>query len=617
MKNQLFTIFIFCSLLCCRAATIDNDKKTESSFSVKLDYTSIPKHPRLFMKAGEEELIKESLKKNPAMANLHNHIISYCNTLLTKPPKPCSGSGRGVAIARETLKNVFWLSYAYRTTGLKNYAVRAEDEMVSICGYDDWAPEHYLDVAERLLAMAIGYDWLYNVLSEPSRKLILENIKTKGLKPAYNKEYNEFFGHVNNWNPVCTAGITTVCLAVYEEMPEMAEELIDKCIKSNLGAINEYGPNGGYPEGYTYWGYGTSFQVMLIDALEGVLGTSGGITEYQPAFYKSARYAQFLTTPARNVFSYSDSETKAICSAINFWFAYRNNDTTLIYLDMKELNAGRLNFSIEERHAPLVLLYASKLDLKSTTAPTENYWLSRGTAPIFVYRAGWNKDSDAYLGVKAGKANSPHGHMDAGSFIYEKNGVSWAIDLGTFSYGGITAKGISLWDFSQNGDRWKVFRTAAISHNTLTINDNRHNVYGYTDFTQTYKTADKKGVQVDMTPALNNELTSATRNIWLDANDFLHVEDLVKTGSKSANVKWIMCTAASVKVLDNNKVSLEYNSKEMLLEIESPNKITCEILSNVPTTDYDPVNPGTCRVCVNMIIPANTESRIKVKLTDL
>ena len=44
-----------------------------------------------------------------------------------------------------------------------------------------------------------------------------------------------------------------------------------------------YGPDGGYPEGFGYWGYGTSFQVMLIAALESAFGTDNGGSPKPPA----------------------------------------------------------------------------------------------------------------------------------------------------------------------------------------------------------------------------------------------------------------------------------------------------------------------------------------------
>lgn len=59
--------------------------------------------------------------------------------------------------------------------------------------------------------------------------------------------------------------------------------------------------------------------------------------------------------------------------------------------------------------------------------------------------------------------------MDAGSFVYEKNGVRWAMDLGMQNYFSLESKGVDLWNQSQEGQRWDVFRLNNMAHNTLTI----------------------------------------------------------------------------------------------------------------------------------------------------
>ncbi len=72
----------------------------------------------------------------------------------------------------KALYRIFMLSYAYRTTGELKFAERAEKEMLYMAGYDNWNPEHFLDVAEMTMALSIGYDWLYEVLSPKNRAKI-------------------------------------------------------------------------------------------------------------------------------------------------------------------------------------------------------------------------------------------------------------------------------------------------------------------------------------------------------------------------------------------------------------------------------------------------------------
>lgn len=67
-------------------------------------------------------------------------------------------------------------------------------------------------------------------------------------------------------------------------MCRIRQKIIERCLLTNPKALSAYGPDGGYPEGFHYWGYGTSFQVLLIAALESALGTDAGLSEY-PGFW--------------------------------------------------------------------------------------------------------------------------------------------------------------------------------------------------------------------------------------------------------------------------------------------------------------------------------------------
>src|SRR5690606_7342897 len=98
-----------------------------------------------------------------------------------------------------------------------------------------------------------------------SREIISTAILEKGIKPSMNEKHNRFLKVDNNWNQVCNAGMLFGAIAIYEKNPALAGEIIQRSINSVKLAMKEYGPDGAYPEGYGYWSYGTSFNVMLID----------------------------------------------------------------------------------------------------------------------------------------------------------------------------------------------------------------------------------------------------------------------------------------------------------------------------------------------------------------
>ena len=179
--------------------------------------------------------------------------------------------------SREALKRIFYLSYAWRMTSDVKYLERAEEEMLAVSSFTDWNPSHFLDVAEMTMAVSIGYDWLYDGLSEKSRKLLRMLYIEKGLKPSLDSANNSWVKATHNWNQVCNAGMTFGALAVYEDDTELATKIIDRAVTSIKLPMEDYLPDGAYPEGYGYWGYGTSFNVMFISAMEKAFGKEYGL----------------------------------------------------------------------------------------------------------------------------------------------------------------------------------------------------------------------------------------------------------------------------------------------------------------------------------------------------
>ena len=143
---------------------------------------------------------------NPVARQADNVIVAFCDAALAKPPVTRTFIGRRLlGTSREALKRIFWLSYTYRVHGGEAYARRAIDEMLAASAFSDWNPAHFLDVGEMTMALAIGYDWLYDKMTPRERKTVARAILDKGLKPASDKKNAWFYKNENNWNSVCNA----------------------------------------------------------------------------------------------------------------------------------------------------------------------------------------------------------------------------------------------------------------------------------------------------------------------------------------------------------------------------------------------------------------------------
>ena len=583
---------------------------------------SIGGHPRLLMTAGEEESISAMLQKDEAMTRLHRGILEECDVMLGLPVLERVMEGKRLLhTSREALRRIFWLSYSYRMTGKDEYADRAIKEMMAVSAFSDWNPSHFLDVGEMVMAVAIGYDWLYSRMTQEERLTVKDAIVEKGFVPADDEEYAGFYNVRNNWNQVCCAGLLYGALATYEEYPEKARELIDLYVKSVPFALKTYFPDGGYPEGFNYWGYGTSFQVMMIAALESALGTDFGLSQ-APGFLESSSFVQFMTAPSGESFNFSDARPDAFCNPAMFWFAGKTGDISRIWIERQYLDRLEDNFMrkvglhfAEPRLLPTVLIYCSRIDMKGIRPPKENIRVFQGQNPVFIYREGWKRKDDTYLGIKAGTPKASHAHLDVGSFIYEYDGVRWSMDLGMQEYYSLEKLGIGIWDGGQGGQRWDIFRIDNVSHSTLTLNGKHHILKTDVPFTEIWTEKARKGVQMDMQGLFGDAAETVLRSVWLDRKDHLHIEDSIEAGETAVDVMWVMTTPADAELVPGQGILLEKEGRRMMLRMQADTEIRPQIWSNEPPHYYDAPNPGTCRVGFTAVVNPETAARFNLCLS--
>ena len=158
------------------------------------------------------------------------------------------------------------------------------------------------------LAVAIGLDWLYNDLQPETRKMAQTALENYAFKTATDPTYSkQFIETTTNWNQVCNGGLLAAALVTYEKDKSRAVEIIEQSFNSNnTKGMTTYGTDGNYPEGYMYWGYGTTYQVILIAALEKVFNTDNGLSQTSAGFLKTAEYMLFMAGTTGKCFNYSD-----------------------------------------------------------------------------------------------------------------------------------------------------------------------------------------------------------------------------------------------------------------------------------------------------------------------
>jgi hypothetical protein len=605
-KIRLFLPVVAALLLAVAAATAQSELKST--------LVNPPGHPRILLPGGGEAAIREMVASDATWQKLHRVILAECDRLDQVAPVERAQIGRRLLDkSRECLRRVFYLSYAYRTTGEEKYLRRAEREMLAVADFSDWNPSHFLDVAEMTMGMAIGYDWLHAALPEVSKARIREAILRKGIEPSLDERYNGWLSASHNWNQVCNAGMAYGALAIYEDQPELARRIIERSIRTIALPMEDYQPDGAYPEGYSYWGYGTSFHVLFNSALEQLPGQAAGLPE-APGFLKTAGYLQHMSGPTGDCFNYSDARAKGELQPAMFWFAARLKDPSLLWIERERLRTIDAPVLVTDRLLPAALIWGRGIRLDQVTQPPRKTWVGGGKNPVALMRTAWDDPDAVYLGLKAGSPSVNHGHMDVGSFIMEANGVRWAMDFGMQEYESLESKGVKLWGREQDAQRWEVFRYNNLTHNTLTVDGQLQRVDGHAAITSHGDTSPLIYATTDLSAVYAGQLAKVRRGAAIADGKYVIVRDEVETGSEARTIRWTMLTPADVRITGKHQAHLTRNGKKLVLKVQQPANVTLKTWSTAPPRDYDALNPGTTLVGFEVTVPAQSKREISVLL---
>jgi hypothetical protein len=424
------------------------------------ELSEIP-HPRLWLTREAEGPLREKLASDPLAAKLHASVMDQAKRILKE--RTCRydipDGKRLLYESRLALKNITFTAWAWRMGGGEDFRLRAITEMEAACALKDWNPSHFLDVGEMAAAVAIGYDWLYPTLTPKQRVMCETAIVEKALKPA--KHVFDTGGWwskpKNNWAQVCGGGIAVAAIAVAGKDSGLSEDLFASGLKliDSCGAF--YQPDGMYPEGTSYWHYGTNYHVMLLAACAAL-----DLKFFSdPVLQKAGSAIMHLTSPARLPFNFADGHAKEETpTPAQCWLASHYKDPAQAKyvrgLFQRSFDEGKSKKSAS-RYSPLSILWLPADPGSGKSLPTAAVF--RGEQAIALFRTGWNS-KDAWLGIKGGTPDASHGHMDVGSFVYDAHGTRWIHDLGSDNYNMP----------SYFGDkRWNYFRLQNRSHNTLEI----------------------------------------------------------------------------------------------------------------------------------------------------
>lgn len=604
-KYQQFFVFLvfILQMSSCQAATKSRNKvvlypgkKLENPISVAYIKQNLnKKSPRLVLTPEIEKDLKRKVDSDPVISNMYKAIKHNAQDILKAPMLKRTLEGRRLlAISREMLYRMNMLGMTYRIDKESNILNRINEEVITICNFSDWNPSHYLDVAEMSLAIALAVDWAGEALPTSTLELAKTALIDKGIKPSYDKTGNTgWVNGSNNWNQVCHGGMIAAAIVIAEKDPALAAETIHRALDGMPHALDEYGPDGVYPEGATYWGYGTSFSVMTAAMFESAFGTDFGLSKY-PSFVESATFKVLCTAPSGEYFNFADCGDKRS----------ENGDVTLAWFGAKTGN--KLFFEKERFLKPVESMSRlSRLDGAGLVWMSQyqevgeekmpQAWKGDGANPIVIFKSGPDDPHQYYFGGKGGRGTVNHGNMDGGSFVFELNGVRWVVDPGNQDYNALEQTGFDLWNRCQNCQRWTLITKNNFGHSTLTVNDALHVVDGMATI-KDFKEGLHPEAVIDMAPTFAGQLKNAHRRFVKDGPQSLLIEDQFETLESTKMVSWQLITRADVEITQGGAL-LKQDGKQLKLNNLSHPEFTVSVISLYPAPlELDRQIPGLKRI---------------------
>ena len=588
MKNSHFNFQFTCKMILtcfilCISATVFGQQRF------------LNEHPRLLFTQEEETKLKEQIQSDVLTHDLAYFMKAQADSICSIPQIEYNRIQYGSSfqllhVARAYVYRLGTLSLIYRLFPEQKYLDAVNQTLLWVCKFPDWNPSHYLDTAEMSTAVAIAYDWLFDVLPEETKALVKECLYNRAITLAI-KEYEvgnsgSWAKRETNWNVVCNTGMTMAALAIAEDYPSELHAILDNAAQYMPNCLNHFAPDGVCYEGPSYWGYTTTFLAIYMKAVADNDNNRGNIAQL-PGLNRTALYQKRTLSPSGRIFNFGNAGKGVPFNPAFSLFSKIYNLPEIAEWSRAEV-AKRIksNKSVDRSfflELPWLNLAQSSPDFQLPRLEVYKNTIN----DIIVFNGDRNKKRSIFLIAKGGEPSQAHQHMDCGTFLIESEGVCWTEDLGSDSYGLA-----GFWDYKPKGQRWDYLRNNNFSHNTLNIDHELQYSYGEA-FVSTYDAnASQPYATLDMTKLYQEQAKQVTRTFIMKDDFTMETEDAIELINPNSTAYWRAITQAQVEI-NGNKLHLTQNGKHFYMEIVSPKNATFQTFPATPKFEAEAKNPNT------------------------
>ncbi|CAN5798604.1 hypothetical protein BH20ACI3_BH20ACI3_06610 [soil metagenome] len=543
-------------------------------------------HPRLFFNAGDRQKLSER-SRDPKLSSLWAHLQSTAKNTRVTGELAHGGAVFELLDSQYLLPSL--LAYfdvlnrarsriahnafeVYLTDSAEARAA-AKSAMLDVANWKRWQPpwfnahgQHTYYPAGLLAAdVALGYDLLYNDLTESERAQIRRALIEKSIIPTY-KEYvvdNRVMANTSNWiaHTVGGALIAAASIAGDVQASELPSESPSKSnvrfeillnglllkLEDHLAA--SFLSDGSYGEGTSYHEFDTETLAPALNALRRVFGI-----DYwkQTHVLDSLNYPLFtLAQPPSGSLDMGDTHPPAGHGIAAL--AYESKDPVMRWYYAQFDRPSLSKFIFYDNSVAPQAPRAPKL-------PTSRIFRDKGNA---VFRSGWDKEAIIFL-YRAGP-NFNHHHADQGSFLLNAFGENLVTEAG--------------WSDYYKDPYYATFFTQAIGHSTVLVDGNPESqniadtpqftaLNSYPRITDAVTSEFYDSVCSELASVYRNRLERFTRRIvFMKPHYFVIFDDLVAK-DKPARFDWLLHLPDRSRIETQDKLAI-YRGKQAALAVRA------------------------------------------------
>ncbi|SFR45771.1 DUF4962 domain-containing protein [Litoreibacter janthinus] len=531
-------------------------------------------HPHLWLTPDRLSQFRKDVKSDPDHCTwstfFEKSVLPWMDRDILPEPAGYPNHQRVAAVWRQTYIDCQELLYAIRHLAIGGQVTqdaamlaRAKEWLLSAAAWNPTGTtsRSYTDEwAFRVnVALAWGYDWLYDQLDEDERAIVLKALleRTRETADHLIKHANiHLFPFDSHAVRAVSAVLIPASIAMLGETPE-AEEWLNYSIEFLFTVYSPWGDSdGGWAEGPHYWMTGMAY---LIDAANLLKGYTGIDLYQRPFFQRTGDFPLYTKSPDTRRATFGDDSTMGDLPAVKIGFNLRqyagvtgNGAYQWYYDEIKRTNPGTemafynwgwWDFNFDE------LAYRTDFPIVEAVPPSDDDQLRwfKGIGWVAIQHRMQDPDNHIQFVMKASPYGAiSHSHGDQNAFCLAGFGEDLAIQSGHY--------------VAFNSTMHQNWRRQTLSKNAILVNGKGQ--YAGKDKVLAMQSAgrintaeereDHIYIQGDATAAyktMSPEVTSVLRDVYFVQNEYFVIVDSIDA-DEPVEIDWLLHANAPMTLGD-------------------------------------------------------------------